>query len=391
MIDQFRTVYRGGTGEIVEKKSRFIATVRLVESEEEALSCLEALRKKYWDARHNCFVYIIGENQETVRCSDDGEPSGTAGRPMLDVVQGAGLRNVLVVVTRYFGGTLLGTGGLVRAYSQAVQEGLANSVLIDEICGGGELMCEDLDYVDFEKIRKAPAKWYLGYSDNTHFTYLLPTICDTAAVYGPCASDFGMEPWHKSVADAFGVLTGEVRTVRGYEGWERDDAKGRSEENPYLPYQITEPRVLRRFPDADRAFEGRLIGGCLDCLVNILGTKYDGTVDFVEKYKEDGFVWFLEACDLNVFAIRRAIWQMEHAGWFQYVKGFLIGRPLQFGQKFGELDQYRAVTDLLGKYNVPIVMDLDIGHLHPAMPLIVGSYAKVAVEGNEIEIKLECR
>ena len=80
MIDQFRTVYRGGTGEIVEKKSRFIATVRLVESEEEALSCLEALRKKYWDARHNCFVYIIGENQETVRCSDDGEPSGTAGR-----------------------------------------------------------------------------------------------------------------------------------------------------------------------------------------------------------------------------------------------------------------------------------------------------------------------
>ena len=82
-------------------------------------------------------------------------------------------------------------------------------------CGGGELMCEDLDYVDFEKIRKAPEKWYLGYSDNTHFTYLLPTICDTAAVYGPCASDFGMEPWHKSVADAFGVLTGEVRTVRG--------------------------------------------------------------------------------------------------------------------------------------------------------------------------------
>ena len=137
--------------EIVEKKSRFIATVRLVESEEEALSCLEALRKKYWDARHNCFVYIIGENQETVRCSDDGEPSGTAGRPMLDVVQGAGLRNVLVVVTRYFGGTLLGTGGLVRAYSQAVQEGLANSVLIDEICGVRLLI--ETDYNGIGKIQ----------------------------------------------------------------------------------------------------------------------------------------------------------------------------------------------------------------------------------------------
>ena len=130
MIDQFRTVYRGGTGEIVEKKSRFIATVRLVESEEEALSCLEALRKKYWDARHNCFVYIIGENQETVRCSDDGEPSGTAGRPMLDVVQGAGLRNVLVVVTRYFGGPLLGTGGLVRAYTTATARALENAEVV---------------------------------------------------------------------------------------------------------------------------------------------------------------------------------------------------------------------------------------------------------------------
>ena len=113
--------------------------------------CLEALRKKYWDARHNCFVYIIGENQETVRCSDDGEPSGTAGRPMLDVVQGAGLRNVLVVVTRYFGGTLLGTGGLVRAYSQAVQEGLANSVLIDEICGVRLLI--ETDYNGIGKIQ----------------------------------------------------------------------------------------------------------------------------------------------------------------------------------------------------------------------------------------------
>ena len=133
MIEHFRTDYRGGTGEIVEKKSRFIATVRLVESEEEALSCLEALRKKYWDARHNCFVYIIGENQETVRCSDDGEPSGTAGRPMLDVVQGAGLRNVLVVVTRYFGRPLLGTGGLVRDYTAAAKAGVEASEVIEKI------------------------------------------------------------------------------------------------------------------------------------------------------------------------------------------------------------------------------------------------------------------
>ena len=153
MIDQFRTVYRGGTGEIVEKKSRFIATVRLVESEEEALSCLEALRKKYWDARHNCFVYIIGENQETVRCSDDGEPSGTAGRPMLDVVQGAGLRNVLVVVTRYFGGVLLGTGGLVRAYTQGAVVALKAAQVV-EMLPSCQYLCE-VAYPLWDKVQYA--------------------------------------------------------------------------------------------------------------------------------------------------------------------------------------------------------------------------------------------
>ena len=135
MVEQLRTVYQGGVGEIVEKKSRFIATVRLVESEEEALTVLEVARKKYWDATHNCFAYVIGERRETVRCSDDGEPSGTAGRPMLDVLLGEEITNIIVIVTRYFGGTLLGTGGLVRAYSRAVQEGLANSRIIDRKYG----------------------------------------------------------------------------------------------------------------------------------------------------------------------------------------------------------------------------------------------------------------
>ena len=130
MLEQYKTVYEGGEGEIVEKKSRFIATVRPVESEEEALAFLEEMKKKYWDARHNCYVYSVGMNREFTRCSDDGEPSGTAGRPMLDVILGEDIYNVAVVVTRYFGGVLLGTGGLVRAYSKAVQEGLASSKVI---------------------------------------------------------------------------------------------------------------------------------------------------------------------------------------------------------------------------------------------------------------------
>ena len=125
-------IKEGGQGEIVEKKSRFIATVRLVEKEEDALAFIEEMKKKYWDARHNCYAYSIGKNREFTRCSDDGEPSGTAGRPMLDVILGEDIYNVAVVVTRYFGGVLLGTGGLVRAYSKAVQEGLAGSIVIEK-------------------------------------------------------------------------------------------------------------------------------------------------------------------------------------------------------------------------------------------------------------------
>lgn len=126
----YKTVYRGGVGERTEKKSRFIATVRPVGSEEEAVAFIEEMKKKYWDASHNCSAFVLGTRGELTRCSDDGEPGGTAGRPMLDALLGAGLCNVCVVVTRYFGGTLLGTGGLVRAYAGAVQEGLNQCVLI---------------------------------------------------------------------------------------------------------------------------------------------------------------------------------------------------------------------------------------------------------------------
>ena len=130
-----RILLEGGEGEIVEKKSRFIATVRKVESESEAVAFIEEMKKKYCDARHNCSAFVIGRRAELTRCSDDGEPSGTAGRPMLEVLLGEGVRNVAVVVTRYFGGTLLGTGGLVRAYTQAVKEGLAASTIGIERAG----------------------------------------------------------------------------------------------------------------------------------------------------------------------------------------------------------------------------------------------------------------
>ncbi len=267
-----------------------------------------------------------------------------------------------------------------------------NNALIS--CGGGELMCGVLDFIDFEKIAKAEAKWFMGYSDNTNLTFLLTTLCDTASIYGPCAAAFGMEPWHEAIHDAFGVIMGEINEVSNYDKWEQNSLK--TPENPLVPYNVTEDFKLVKFIGDKRTddmqeikMSGRLLGGCMDCLSNIVGTKYDKVKDFVEKYKNDGIIWFIESCDLNVMAIRRAMWQLDRSGWFRYTKGFMIGRPYCYGQEMMGMNQYDAVMGILGKYNVPVIMDADIGHLAPMMPLVTGSMADVSSSGNSLNIKMK--
>ena len=133
--EPIRYLKEGGQGEITEKRSRFLATLQPVTSEEEALLFIEQIKKRYWDARHNCYAYVIGDRAELCRCSDDGEPPHTAGRPMLDALLASGIRNAVVVVTRYFGGILLGTGGLTRAYRDAVTEGIRHCKTLDKLTG----------------------------------------------------------------------------------------------------------------------------------------------------------------------------------------------------------------------------------------------------------------
>ena len=294
-------------------------------------------------------------------------------------------------------------------------------------CGGGELMCETLEHVDFGRIREAEPKWYMGYSDNTNFTFTLTTMCDVASIYGPCASEYGMTPLHQSLEDAAGIFSADgnaaagpadnetgstcdaaadtdgTRTFEftGYGLWERDG--GRDEEHPYAPYNLTEKTVLHRFigdgnplerdpakryePDSI-SMKGRLLGGCLDCLVNLCGTDYDHVGQFNRKYAGDGILWFLESCDLNVFSIRRAVWELEKAGWFEKASGFIIGRPLHFDEPQMGLDQYMAVYDILTRHRVPILMDADIGHLSPMVPLITGSLAEVTATGNDWRVSM---
>lgn len=160
IMQPYNTVFKGGIGEIVMKKSRFIATVSPVESEEAALDFIQQLKKKYWDATHNCYAYIIGIKNPIMRCSDDGEPSKTAGKPMLDVLVAKDLTNLVVVVTRYFGGTLLGTGGLVKAYQSATIEGLNNCVIIRKEPGIHMQLTTDYNLV-------GKIQYYLG-QENFH-------------------------------------------------------------------------------------------------------------------------------------------------------------------------------------------------------------------------------
>ena len=173
----WKCVLEGGCGEIVEKKSRFIATVRPVESEAEASAFIEEMKKKYWDATHNCSAFVIGRRGELTRCSDDGEPSGTAGRPMLEVLLKEGICNTAVVVTRYFGGTLLGTGGLVRAYGAAVKEGLKNSGVVT--MRYGTRLQVTADYPDVGRIQHLEAKEGIAqeraeYGVNVRFVLAFP-------------------------------------------------------------------------------------------------------------------------------------------------------------------------------------------------------------------------
>ena len=155
--EEYLVLLKEGCGEIEEKKSRFICNVRKCTTEEEAVAFIEEMKKKYWDARHNCSAFVLGERGEITRCSDDGEPSQTAGRPMLEVLLGSKIRNICVVVTRYFGGTLLGTGGLVRAYSQAVKAGLMASETGRMVYGARFLV--ETDYNGIGKLLYLLGKW----------------------------------------------------------------------------------------------------------------------------------------------------------------------------------------------------------------------------------------
>ena len=195
-----KRVHKDGSAQITEKKSRFIGDVYNIENEEDALYYINETKKKYWDARHHCYAYIIGNNNEIKRFSDDGEPSGTAGKPILDVLDKSGIANCLIIVTRYFGGTLLGTGGLIRAYSEAAKSGIEASGIM-EVKKGIQAQL-DADYNSFGKIQYMCMERNIiitdtEYGENVHINMIIEE------------SEYAH--FQKAVADAFAGRLGIIK------------------------------------------------------------------------------------------------------------------------------------------------------------------------------------
>lgn len=252
-----------------------------------------------------------------------------------------------------------------------------SSINIIISAGGGELMCETLSHIDFEKIKNAPPKWFMGHSDNTNFIFPLVTCCNIKAIYGNNITGFG-KPWENSENDAIAILKGEKNFVYGFDKFQNPEDD-----------ETELKKVLKIFPqNAQNKFNGILIGGCLDVLSEIAGTRFD----FVKKFNDENqnVIWALEACDLNPIDIRRAIWHLKECDWFKNASGFLIGRPLAAWKKeILGVNQYNAITDILGNLNVPIIMDADFGHISPDFPLVMGAETSVEVENGNIKCTFE--
>ncbi len=247
--------------------------------------------------------------------------------------------------------------------------------------GGGEFMYSILEYIDFDLLKILEPKWFMGYSDNTILTFLLPILCDVVSVYGPCFQEFGSNTLNQIQLDSIDMLCGKT-SFKGYTHYETTSIKDSS--NPYANYNLDTPKKLTKYPNENFKIEGRLIGGCLDVLTLITGTMYDKVNLFNEKYKKDGFIWFIENCELNVAAYYRELLHLKNAGWFKYVTCFLIGRTNT--TPCFSLDKYSAVLNVLQSFNVPIVFDCDFGHVKPMLPIMCGAYCKISV-GDNIEFE----
>lgn len=238
---------------------------------------------------------------------------------------------------------------------------------------GGDFLLEILPYIDFEKIRKNP-KWIQGFSDTTGLGFCVTTICDIATIYAENFGDFGMENWHTCLENNLKILEGKEiiqESFKEYQSMFQDYKIGLE------TYKLDKKVEWKNAQNEEKIeLNGRILGGCIDILVSLVGTKFDKVKEFIEKYKNDKIVWFFDNCELTSEGILRGLWQLKEAGWFSNISGFIFGRTMTRSSCYG-ISFEEAVKEVLQELNVPIILEADIGHLPPQFTIINGAIVHI--------------
>lgn len=245
--------------------------------------------------------------------------------------------------------------------------------LIISACGG-EFLMEMIPYLNYDIIANNP-KWFQGYSDPTWLTYTITTNLDIATVYASNYKAFGMDDLHESLLNNIDILTGKEIVQTSFDKFE---SSKRESITGLEGFSLDENVNLKIITGEDSVFfSGRIIGGCLDVLGDIFGTKYDKTFDFISKYRDDGIIWYFENFSLSSENIIRLLWKFKNSGYFKYTKGIIFGRSCMYSSIFGT-SYVDTIFSSLGDLNIPIVIDADIGHVAPRVTIINGAIADIS-------------
>lgn len=238
--------------------------------------------------------------------------------------------------------------------------------------GGGDFLMEMLDELDFNIIKNSNPKWTQGFSDITHLSFLLNTICNIPSMYCECVKEYGMTPLYCNLIDCLKIESGKEIVQTSFEKYQEQ-----KEEKEDGTYALTAPVKWKNITGQEKiVVEGRALGGCIDCVDTLIGTKFDKVKEYIEKYKEDGNLWFLEAYEMNTPLLQRTLWKMKHAGYFKHCKGIIFGRPYIMREDY-DLTQDQAILDAIGDLNIPIITEADIGHVPPQLAITQGAILKI--------------
>lgn len=256
------------------------------------------------------------------------------------------------------------------------------------ICAaGGEFLVEILPYIDFNKLAQN-TKWIEGFSDPTGILFPITTKYDIATMYGNNFGSFGAEEYHKSLDENLEILAGNLITQNSYELYENE----RIEKITGLEgYNLTEKVYWKTINNKEVIMHGRIIGGCIDIITELAGTKYDGTKEFNEKYKEDGIIWYFDNCELSKETLMRTLWKFNELEYFKYTKGIIFGRNGQEVSYNYDTMEEALKDSVLSKLNLPIIYDADISHKGPSMTIINGAIATIHCNDGKGSISFELK